>query len=164
MQKFIIRIEKETAPSHLKDAECYALNTALSDEYCHQFIQNASSAEKIVLFYGDNAITKAKQFEADGVIVELDAEEAKEKLPQIRKQLGKNSFIGLFSRTKRHESMLISEAEPDFIIFKIWKDGFENSKELTDWYNDFFLIQSASWLMEEDIDTSSLNTDFIICP
>ena len=35
--------------------------------------------------------------------------------------------------------MIVSEAEPDFVVFKVWKDGFESVRELTDWYNDFFL-------------------------
>jgi hypothetical protein len=60
--------------------------------------------------------------------------------------------------------MLVSEVEPEFVIFKVFKDGFENIKELTDWYNDFFVIQSASWIMEEidEAEIKKLKTDFVI--
>ena len=58
--------------------------------------------------------------------------------------------------------MIVSEAEPDFVVFKVWKDGFESVRELTDWYNDFFLIQSAAWIMEDGVPTEELRTDFVI--
>ena len=144
--------------------ECFILNTSLDDEFCRKFVEKANLEDKIVLFYGDDAIAKNKTFDADGVILDLGAEHLKERMQDVRKQLGKRKFVGLFTRSRRHESMLVSEVEPDFVIFKVYRDGFDNIKELTDWYNDFFIIQSASWVMEE-IDESvlkSLNTDFII--
>ena len=71
---------------------------------------------------------------ADGVILDLGAEGLKEKMA----------------------------AEPDFVVFKVWKEGFESVRELTDWYNDFFLIQSAAWIMEDGVPTEELRTDFVI--
>lgn len=144
--------------------ECFILNTSLDDEFCRKFVEKANLEDKIVLFYGEDAIVKNKTFGADGVILDLGSEHLKEKMYDVRKQLGKGKFIGLFTRSRRHESMIVSEVEPDFVIFKVYKDGFDNIKELTDWYNDFFIIQSAAWVMEE-IDCNSLkklNTDFII--
>ena len=94
--------------------------------------------------------------------MDLGAEKLKEKMADVRKQLGKRKFVGLFTRNRRHESMIVSEVEPDFIIFKVWKDGFENVQELTDWYNDFFLIQSAAWIMEDGVPVENLRTDFVI--
>ena len=146
------------------DDECFILNTCLEDEFCRKFVEKANIEDKIVLFYGDDAIVKNKTFGADGVILDLGSEHLKDKMQDVRKQLGKGKFVGLFTRSRRHESMLVSEVEPDFIIFKVYKEGFDNIKELTDWYNDFFIIQSASWIMEE-VDSNSLknlNTDFII--
>ena len=116
------------------------------------------------MFYGDDAIDICKKYGADGVVLDLGVEKLKEKMQNVRKQLGKGKFVGLFTRSRRHESMLVSEVEPDFVIFKVFKDGFENIKELTDWYGEFFILQSAGWLMEE-IDGNSLKnlkTDFII--
>lgn len=165
MQKFIVQIceESEKILGNMQ-ADCYVLNSALQEEFCRKFIEKAAIDEKIVLFYGENAVDKSIYFSADGIIVDLGCDEAKEKVVDLRKKLGKGKFIGLFCRARRHESMIVSEAEPDFVVFKIWKDGFENLRELTDWYNDFFLIQSAAWLMEDGIDYNVLKTDFIITP
>ena len=115
-----------------------------------------------MLFCGENAVNQAKVYGADGVVLDLGAEEVKDKLEAVRKTLGKGGIVGLFTRNRRHESMLVSEAEPDFVIFKVWKDGFEGVKELTDWYADFFLIQSAAWVMEDGVKVEQLRTDFVI--
>ena len=163
MQKNIIRIDSacEKTLSDLT-AECYVLNVGVAEDFCRKFIDKATQNDKIVLFYGENAVTYAKKYNADGVIIDIGAEGLKDKMPKLRQELGLDKFVGLFTRNRRHEAMLVSEAEPDFIVFKVWKDGFENIKELTDWYVDFFLIQSAAWIVDNDVDCSLLNTDFII--
>lgn len=163
MQKNIIRVE-ETNDKILENMseECYVLNAVLEADFCRRFIKKAAEGERIVLFYGENAVNAAKIYGADGVVLDLGAEDVKDKLVAVRKELGKGSIVGLFTRNRRHESMLVSEAEPDFVIFKVWKDGFENVKELTDWYADFFLIQSAAWVMEEGAPMAELRTDFVI--
>lgn len=160
MQK-IIRIDEpnETILSDMS-AECYVLNSALVDDFCKRFIEKAS--DKVVLFYGDKAEEKSKVLNADGVIVDFGADDLKEKMAQLRKTLGKGKYIGLFTRSRRHESMLVSEVEPDFVVFKVYKDGFDKVKELTDWYQEFFLIQSAAWIMEDDVPIDELKTDFVI--
>lgn len=163
MQKNIILIDEcnERVFDNLSE-ECYILTTSLEDEFCCKFINIATELQKIVLFYGENAVDFVKKYGADGVVADLGAEKLKEKMLELRKKLGKGKFVGLFTRNRRHESMLVSEVEPDFIIFKVWKDGFENIKELTDWYNDFFVIQSAAWIVDDGIDISELKTDFVI--
>lgn len=160
MQK-IIRID-EPNEKILQDliAECYVLCATLGESFCKRFIEKAT--DKVVLFYGDKAIEKCQNLGADGVIVDLSADDLKAKITALRKELGKNKYVGLFTRNRRHESMLVSEIEPDFIIFKVWKDGFEQVEELTNWYQEFFLIQSAAWVMEEDVPIEKLNTDFVI--
>ncbi len=163
MQKNIVRVDEinEKILENMGE-ECYVLNAALDEACCRIFIAKAAEGEKLVLFYGDNAVAAAKAYGADGVILDLGAEDVKDKLGNVRKELGKGSIVGLFTRNRRHESMLVSEAEPDFVVFKVWNDGIESVKELTDWYADFFLIQSAAWVMEEEVDTSALRTDFVI--
>ena len=163
MQKIIYRIDEanEVYLNNL-EAECYVLNAMLDASFCKNFICEATKNEKIVLFYGENAVSCCQKYGADGVVVDLGDEKLKEKVGLLRKELGKDKFIGLFTRNRRHESMIVSEVEPDFIIFKIWKDGFAQLKELTDWYADFFLIQSAAWLMENNVEFEQLNTDFVI--
>lgn len=163
MQKNIILIEEENE-RYLQEMseECYVLNTELEVDFCEKFIKKAAEDEKIVLLYGNKAVEKAIMFGADGVVLDLGAEDVKEKLGKVRQELGKGGIVGLFTRNRRHESMLVSEAEPDFVIFKVWKDGFSQVKELTDWYADFFLIQSAAWVMEEGVAVAELNTDFVV--
>lgn len=162
MQKFIIRIDSSFAAPQQSEAECFALNAALEEDFCRKFVEKNTAEGKITLFYGDKAIERAKYFGVDGVILDLGCDEVKEKLAAVRKQLGKGRVVGLFTRNRRHESMIVSEAEPDFVIFRVWKDGFDKVKELTDWYADFFLIQSAAWVMEDEVDTTVLRTDFVI--
>lgn len=163
MQKFIVRVESEEKRfSDKMEGECYALNAALDEEYCREFVEKAAAESRIVLFYGEGAVKTAVHLGADGVILDLGAEGLKEKMAAVRKELGKSGVVGLFTRNWRHESMIVSEAEPDFVVFKVWKDGFESVRELTDWYNDFFLIQSAAWTMEDGVPTEELRTDFVI--
>ena len=163
MQKNIIRVDEENDKVlENMNEECYVLNAALGEEFCRKFVAKAAQSERIVLFYGEGAVETAKRFGADGVVLDLGAEEVKDKLLAVRKMLGKGSIVGLFTHNRRHESMLVSEAVPDFVIFKVWKDGFESVKELTDWYVDFFLIQSAAWVMEEGVPFQELRTDFVI--
>lgn len=162
MQK-IIRVDEEKNEI-LNDlsADCYVLSDCLEPDFCSKFINMAQAQDKIVLFYGEDAVKVCKKYDADGVIVDLGADDLKDKMSALRKELGKGKFIGLFTRNRRHESMLVSEVEPDFIVFKVWKDGFLQVQELVNWYNEFFLIQSAVWVMDEDVDLSSLKADFVI--
>lgn len=163
MQKFIVRVESEEKRfSDKMEGECYALNAALDEEYCREFVEKAAAESRIVLFYGEGAVKTAVHLGADGVILDLGVEGLKEKMAAVRKELGKSGVVGLFTRNWRHESMIVSEAEPDFVVFKVWKDGFESVRELTDWYNDFFLIQSAAWTMEDGVPVEELRTDFVI--
>ena len=163
MQKFIVRVESEEKRfSDKMEGECYALNAALDEEYCREFVEKAAAESRIVLFYGEGAVKTAVHLGADGVILDLGVEGLKEKMAAVRKELGKSGVVGLFTRNRRHESMIVSEAEPDFVVFKVWKDGFESVRELTDWYNDFFLIQSAAWIMEDGVPSEELRTDFVI--
>ena len=163
MQKFIVRVESEEKRfSDKMEGECYALNAALDEEYCREFVEKAAAESRIVLFFGEFSLYRAVHLGADGVILDLGVEGLKEKMAAVRKELGKSGVVGLFTRNRRHESMIVSEAEPDFVVFKVWKDGFESVRELTDWYNDFFLIQSAAWIMEDGVPSEELRTDFVI--
>lgn len=163
MQKNIIRVDEEDCKIlENMSEECYVLNGVLGEDFCRKFVEKAEREERIVLFYGEDALKVAKRFGADGVILDLGAEDVKDELLAVRKELGKGGIVGLFTRNRRHESMLVSEAEPDFIVFKVWKDGFEGVKELTDWYADFFLIQSAAWVMEDGVPFEELRTDCVI--
>lgn len=163
-QNIIFITHEDTSLLNNLTEECYILDTSLNDDFCTQFINKATSSDKIVLFYGQNAINKTKYYNANGILIDLGSTPTKDDFLSLKKELGKNSIIGLISRNRRHEAMLNSELEPDFIVFKAWQDGLENTKELLSWYNDFFIIQSAVLLMDKEIDTNTINADFIIKP
>ncbi|MBQ8750025.1 MAG: hypothetical protein IJZ30_00105 [Alphaproteobacteria bacterium] len=163
-QNIIFITHEDTSLLNNLTEECYILDTSLNDDFCTQFINKATSSDKIVLFYGKNAINKTKYYNANGILIDLGSTPTKDDFLSLKKELGKNSIIGLISRNRRHEAMLNSELEPDFIVFKAWQDGIENTKELLSWYNDFFIIQSAVLLMDKEIDTNTINADFIIKP
>ena len=158
----IIRIDEKIDLNFADKAECFVVATELDEDFCKCFIKQAEAMDKIVLLYGENAEECCLKYGAHGVIADFAAEDVGEKMPALRQKLGKGKYVGLFTRNRKHESMIVSEAEPDFIIFRVWKEGFDKIKELTDWYNDFFLIQSAAWLMDDDIDVNMLRTDFVI--
>ena len=62
---------------------------------------------------------------------------------------------------RRHEAMLVGECEPDFVVFRAWTDGQEKVRELTTWFDEMFLLQSAL-LPVEDVDYGTFKTDFVI--
>lgn len=162
MQNFIIRITQENT-NLLNDEKigCFILPDTVSAEFAEQFINEARQKEKLVLTCGDNALPFYRKFNPDGLILNTIQEENPRKYIEDIRAQAKKAVIGVISRNRRHEAMLASEAEPDFIIFQIWKDGLQKNLELIDWYNEFFLIQNAAW-PQEDIDTNTIKSDFII--
>lgn len=163
MQKIIQRIEKEDlSVLENQEVDCFLLSSKLSEKFIKDFTTKAQTLEKIALVYGENSIQKCLETNCDGVIIDLTASEnIKKDIEKIRKELGDKKFLGIIPRARRHEAMLVSELEPDFVVFKVWKDGIENMQELVSWYTEFFLIQCAI-LLEEDVDVSSFSADMVI--
>lgn len=162
MQNFIIRITQENTEL-LNDEKigCFILPDSVSSEFAESFINQARQKNKLVLADGDNALAFYQKFNPDGFILNTVKQENPRKfIENIRKQ-AKKAIIGAISRNRRHEAMLVSEAEPDFIIFQFWKDGLSNNIELLEWYNEFFLIQNAAWPQDE-MDTTLIKSDFVI--
>lgn len=162
MQNFIIRITQENTNLLNNDKiGCFILPDTINPEFAERFINEAGQKGKLVLVYGDNALQFYQKFNPDGLIINTVKEENPRKFIENIRAKAKKAIIGAVSRNRRHEAMLVSEAEPDFIIFQIWKDGLENNLELIDWYNEFFLIQNAAWIVE-DINFTDLKCDFVI--
>jgi len=162
MQNFIIRITQENN-NLLKNAEigCYILPDTTSPAFAEEFIKKAHAADKLVLCEGDNAADFYLQYNPDGLILNTVQEaNPSKKIKEVRQKV-KKAVLGVITRNRRHEAMLVSECEPDFVIFRFWKDGLDKTKELLDWYAELFLIQNAAQI-EEDFDFSSLHADFII--
>ena len=159
MQKFIVIITKENL-NLLENPklECFILSENLSSHFKNTFASKAKNLGKLVLGL---STSDCLAYHLDGIIIDLShSEHIAADYKAATKDI-KGKFIGAITRNRRHESMLVSECEPDFIIFKAWQDGVNKTKELTDWYDEMFLIQSALLLME-DIDFRNFKTDFVI--
>ena len=165
MPKFILKItEADSKKDYINEtnAKCFIYSASLDDEYLRRQIAAASSADKIVLLEGEEAESKVKSLGADGLVTDLSKTSAiKKEMRRIRSELP-HCFLGVICRNRRHEAMIVSENEPDFIIFKIWEDGKENTLELTKWYNEFFLLQMAVEPMDKQVDFSAYPADMVI--
>ena len=162
MQNFIVRITQENFKlSERAEIGCFILPDTTSPEFAAEFIKRAQAAGKLVLAEGEKALDFYLQYNPDGLILNTAKEANPAKaIKEVRKKV-KKAVLGVVTRNRRHEAMIVSECEPDFVIFKFWKDGFESNKELLEWYGELFLIQNAAQI-EEDCDFSALNADFII--
>ena len=58
--------------------------------------------------------------------------------------------------------MIVSENEPDFVVFRIWNEGAEKTKALADWYAAFFLLQTAVEPMDGSVNFSAWPADMVI--
>ena len=164
MQKFIIRVTEENT-SLIGDsaAECFLLDSAMDKEFNRRFAAEANQAGKLVLSGGEQGAELCKELELDGVIADMSKnEKPKAEFQFLRNFLGKNAVIGAITRNRRHEAMVISEFEPDFLIFQGWNDGIDQVRELVAWYNELFLIQSAVLCREENVGFQSFDCDIVI--
>lgn len=160
MQKFIINITKPEFDL-LDDSqiECFIVSPILPTDFLDEFVSKARQKNKLLLS-NDKAL--CLEHRLDGVIFDFSKSENPTADYQNATQNLKGLIIGAVSRGRRHEAMIISECEPDFIIFRAWQDGADKIKELTDWYNEFFLIQSALLPVDDQPDFSDFKTDFVI--
>lgn len=164
MQKFIISITSEDLSLIVNpEVECFLLDSAMDKEFNRRFAAEAAAHGKLVLVGGENAPELCKELGLDGVIVDMSKnEKPKADFQFLRNFLGKNANIGAITRNRRHEAMVISENEPDFLIFQAWTDGIEQVRELVNWYNELFLIQSAVICRDENLDFGSFDCDMVI--
>lgn len=162
MQNFIVRITQEN-DALLNDEKigCFILADKLEPQFAKDFVKKAKSCGKLVLTEGENALDNYQLYQADGLIVDTSKEDAPQKLLKQVQAQAKHAVIGVICRNRRHEAMLVSECEPDFVIFKVWQDGLETNRELLKWYSELFLIQCAVQI-EEDVGYQSLSADFVI--
>lgn len=162
MQNLIINITQENFKPLENDAfGCFILSQNLSESFKKDFIEQAHKKDNLCLLSGDSAVEEYAKINADGVVFDLSKEEKPQKILKDFQQKNPKALVGAISRNRRHEAMLISECEPDFIIFKVWAEGLEKSKGLLEWYNEFFLIQSAIMPMDS-CEIEGLPADFII--
>lgn len=159
MQKIILRITQENI-SLADDSqfECFIFSEDLPSHFKNEFALKAKQAQKLVLGL---SLSDCLAYKLDGVLLDLSkSDRIGFEYKKLTKDF-KGKIIGIICRNRRHEAMLASECEPDFLVFRAWQDGIEKIKELTSWYAEMFLIQSALLPME-DIDYKSFKTDFVI--
>ena len=164
MQKFIVKITSEQT-TLLSDSQigCFLLDSQASESFNREFAEQAKLKGKLVLVYGEQAPQICKKLSLDGVVVDLSKnEKPKAEFQYLRNFLGKDSIIGAITRNRRHEAMVISENEPDFVIFQAWQEGIEQVKELVSWYNELFLIQSAVVFRDENMNYGQFDCDIAI--
>ena len=156
MPKFIIKIEEKDANLLNNDDICCYIADEKSNK---SILKQAMSSDKLVL--GTNVDFSIDQ-NLDGVMIRHPIDEKFAKfIKPIKKQL-KNKFMGIYCNPTRHEAMIASEAEPDFVAFDVNEDNQEAAKEVMLWYSELFLIQSAVTYFEK-IDENLLNlADFVI--
>lgn len=159
MQKIILKLTEEKIEI-LNDLrfECFVLSEKLSSGFKKEFAEAARKKNKLTL---SEEVSDCLAYDFDGVLLDFSkSEHIGADYQKYAKDL-KGKIIGAVTRNRRHEAMLVSECEPDFVVFRAWQDGAEKVKELTSWYNEMFLIQSALLPME-DVDYKSFETDFVI--
>ncbi|MBE6445002.1 MAG: hypothetical protein E7019_02955 [Alphaproteobacteria bacterium] len=162
MPQIILKINHDTDKIHENNNICcYILESELSDSTINKVI----SIGKPVLFDGKNAINKINVL-GDGIIINIDSRKPlKAQVRPIREKIGTKKIIGTVIDPSRHEAMLASETEPEFVAFRVSEHNFDKAKELIEWYNELFLIQCAvqpetffSGLKELDVDFLIINS------
>lgn len=162
MQNFIIRITQENFKCLNNELfSCFILPENITEQFATEFAQRAHKMQKLVLVEGTKAVDLYAKYGADGLILDTSKEEKPEKIVKALQKKVPHAVLGVVCRNRRHEAMLVSECEPDFVIFKVWQDGLEKSKELLSWYAEFFLIQCAAQI-EDKADYADLAADLVI--
>ena len=156
MPKFILKITAESAENCIdeKNVECFILSASLPEDCLGRIIRKIEAAGKIALLEGEDAAALAVKLGADGIVADLSASTA------IKKEMA--ALLGVICRSRRHEAMIVSENEPDFVVFRIWSEGAEKTKALADWYAEFFLLQTAVEPMDGSVDFSAWPADMVI--
>lgn len=164
MPKFIIKIEDEKAELiQDNDVCCYIISSDLSRNFIAQTAKDASNRNQLVLVAGSSAVELCLELNLDGVVINVSGSEKVEtELIDARKKIGRNKTLGVICRNRRHEIMVVGEAEPEFVILNVWNDGKEKVKELIAWYNELFLIQLALEFNDKELDVNEFDADFVI--
>ena len=156
MPKFIIKIDKNmTSFFNNDDICCYCIDKDSPENLMKQ----AQQSDKLVL---TEDIDFCRQKKLDGIIINhiVDEKFAKYIKPLQKEFCGK--YMGIYCQPNRHEAMLSSEAEPDFVIFNLNKQNQEEAFAVLQWYAELFLIQFAVPYFE-NIDEKILKmADFVI--
>ncbi len=101
--------------------------------------------------------------DCSGMVVDVDsAKPVKVQIRPLREKIGAKKALGAVINPTRHEAMLASETEPEFVAFRYTKENAAAAAEVIRWYNELFLIQSAVDLSAGLVDIKGLDVDFVI--
>lgn len=135
---------------------CYIADTSLDDNKIRELIKTG----KMVLAQGDDDWEFCRKHNLDGIVIEIDDKKpVKSQIKPLREKLTKKT-LGVVIPARRHEAMLASETEPEFVAFKI--DDLAKQEDLIDWYNELFLLPLALEFRGETPPLQQLKTDFVI--
>lgn len=157
MPQIILRINQNDNKIIADDKVCcYIAKTSLNDNKTAEIVNTG----KMVLAQGDHALEFCLKNNLDGVVFEVDDKKPiKAQLKPLREKLSKKTF-GVIIPPRRHEAMLASEVEPEFVALKI--DDLTASQSLIDWYNELFLLPLALDFNEKIPPLQSIKTEFVI--
>ncbi len=160
MPKIILKINQ--ASDTVYDDEnicCYLVDTAAGEEFVSKF----DARGKLFLLCGSHAPEWCMAHKADGVVTEPDLKQPlKIQINKVRGLIGTKKVLGVIICPRRHEAMLASETEPEFVAFRFSEAESAKAREIIAWYNELFLIQSALDMETILPDAATYDTDFII--
>ena len=160
MPNIILKINNITDTIHKSDnIVSYLIDASLGEN----FIKNFTNDGKMVLLCGKDAASTCKELNVDGIVSELDINlPIKAQVTMIREIIGGQKVFGAIIPARKHEAMLVSETDPDFVCFKFTGEINPRANDIIQWYNDLFLIQLAIDMTEVKHDLCGEDTDFII--
>lgn len=162
MQSFIIKIENNAGDWTDEPAVgCYLINSAMPEKDLVSVVEKLRPFNKQILIEGCDAASLCLKLDLDGVLVEVDpGQPYKKQLQPVREIIGNKKALGVICPVERHAAMLVSEAEPEFVVFRV--DNDNHDAEIIRWYNELFLIQSGVVRGAFAGDLTVFDTDFQI--
>ena len=160
MPQIILKINTVNDKIYASENICCYLADASLPENSLQKIKNSG---KLLLLFGDKAAEKLKPLDADGIVVWTDSKKPiKAQIRPLREKIGAKKALGVVIAATRHEAMLASEVEPEFVAFRLDLENKGPEADVIKWYNELFLIQSAIDLSSGLQDIKGLDVDFVI--
>ena len=139
----------------------YLFDSSFSRQELINFKKQADALEKMALLEGEKCCEMCKELDFDGVLIEVDENSPyKKQILKARDIIGKKKALGVVCPLQRHAAMIVSEAEPEFVAFRLNKE--DNAEDILRWYNELFLIQSAVLSGSYEGDPRVFDTDFLI--
>ncbi len=157
MPKIILKINQNNDVIAKGDnISCYIADSSLDKAKFSEI----TATGKMVLAQGEKAEDCCKMYNLDGVVVEIDATKpVKAQLKPWREKF-KNKTLGAVIPPRRHEAMLASEVEPEFVAFKL--NEAEDDESLIEWYNELFVLPSAVLFKGKTPPLEQIKSDFVI--